>query len=61
MKELSVNVADIQAKLGKLKVDKSPGLDLLYPRVLRETCAEIAYPLTVIFSKSLATGCVPTD
>jgi len=40
-------------KLCKLKVDKSPGRDMMHPRVLYETKDEISYPLFLIFNKSL--------
>jgi len=47
---------DIYIRLTKLKTDKSPGPDQLHPRILYETRDVIAYPLFLIFSKSLETG-----
>eukprot|EP00061_Rhincodon_typus_P017475 g46182.t1 len=43
------------------KVDKSPGPDGIYPRLLRGTKEEIAGALTKIFVSSLATGEVLED
>jgi len=61
MQEFTININAILEKLSNLKVDKSPGMDLLHPRVLYETRQEIAEALLVIFNKSLATGSVPSD
>ena len=47
--------------LKSIKVDKSPGPDRIYPRILREARVEIAGALTEIFVSSLATGEVPED
>eukprot|EP00061_Rhincodon_typus_P002191 g16843.t1 len=47
--------------LKNIKVDKSPGPDGIYPRLLREAREEIAGALTKIFVSSLATGEVPED
>jgi hypothetical protein len=61
MEKILVTENNVNSKLGKLKIDKSPGLDRLYPRVLLETREVISYPLMVIFNKSLETGTVPAD
>eukprot|EP00061_Rhincodon_typus_P015029 g42476.t1 len=42
--------------LKRIKLDKSPGPDVIYPRLLREAREEIAGALTKIFISSLATG-----
>jgi len=47
---------DICTRLAKLKIDKSPGPDQLHPRILYEIRDVIAYPLFLIFSKSIETG-----
>ena len=44
-----------------IKVDKSPGPDRVYPRILREAKEEIAEALAKIFVSCLATGEVPKD
>jgi hypothetical protein len=61
MEEILISENEVKGKLGKLKIDKSPGLDRIYPRVLWETREVISYPLMVIFNKSLETGTVPDD
>jgi len=52
---------DISKKLIQLKIDKSPGPDLIHPRVLYETRDVIIRPLFLIFRKSLKFGTLPTD
>ena len=44
-----------------IKIDKSPGPDGIYPRILREAREDIAGALREIFVSSLATGEVPED
>ena len=45
--------------LNKLKVDKSPGLDQIHPKILKELAEKIADGLAIIFNKSLMTKQVP--
>eukprot|EP00061_Rhincodon_typus_P015388 g43029.t1 len=47
--------------LKSMKVDRSPGPDGIYPRILTEAREQIAGALTGIFVSSLATGEVPED
>jgi hypothetical protein len=61
MEEFIFNELEIMFKLKMLKVDKSPGLDGLHPRVLREIREEISFALQIIFEKSLALGELPVD
>ena len=49
------------AILESMKIDKSPGPDGIYPRILWEAREEIAEPLALIFMSSLASGIVPED
>jgi len=53
--QLDVNVV-IKA-ISKLKPDKALGPVELSPKLLIETCGEIAYPLFLLFSKSLNESC----
>eukprot|EP00061_Rhincodon_typus_P005550 g25192.t1 len=48
-------------KLEGIKVDKSPGLDGLQPRGLKEIAEEILEALVVIFQESQESGRVPND
>eukprot|EP00061_Rhincodon_typus_P013532 g39958.t1 len=50
----------VLGKLMELKVEKSPGPDGMYPRVLKEMVGEIANVL-VIFQNLLDSGAVPAD
>jgi len=52
---------DINKKLIQLKIHKSPGPDLIHPRVLYETHDVIVHPLFLIFRISLEFGTLPTD
>ncbi|WP_221627757.1 hypothetical protein, partial [Proteus mirabilis] len=47
--------------LKRIKVDKSPGPDQVYPRTLWEAREVIAGPLAEIFVSSIVTGEVPED
>ncbi len=38
--------------LNDMKMNKGPGPDNIYPRVLRETKSEIAYTLKIVFNSS---------
>ena len=51
----------VKNKLIKLKPDKSPGVDNIYPIVLQKLANNISLPLSIIFQHSLNTGEVPTD
>ena len=45
MQDIHVTREQIEAKFKSLNIDKSPGPDLLYPRILYEVRQEIAEPL----------------
>ena len=53
------NEIEISHILKNLNAYKSPGLDHLPPRVLKECAAEIAPSLSILQNKSLTTGSVP--
>ena len=59
--ELRVSTKEVLIKLGKLKVDKSPGGDNIHPKLLFELRLVLAEPIAKLFNKSLSTGEVPTD
>jgi len=48
MNTLTITEEDIYDKLCSLKTDKSPGLDMIHPRVLFEMQDVIKYQLSVI-------------
>ena len=55
------NHDDILERLETLKLTKSPGPDMLHPRVLYEARQEIAYPLALIFNRSFDSKQLPLD
>ena len=58
---VSVRSEDIEKILKGLKPDKSPGLDNLQPRLLKELSTELSKPLALIFSRSIQDRRVPED
>ena len=56
-----INDRDVLAKLEKLKVNKSPGPDEIYARVLKECREVISGPLAAAFNESIESGSVPED
>ena len=57
----TVTEDDISKKLIQLKIDQSPGPDLIHPGVLYETRDVIIRPPFLIFRKSLKFGTLSTD
>ena len=47
--------------LKQLNSSKSMGPDNFHPRFLKETVDSIAYPITLLFNKSLSEGKLPQD
>jgi hypothetical protein len=54
-------ISEVEKELTKMKSDKSPGPDLVHPKVLKMCAQELAMPLTKIFKKSMKEGKVPTS
>ena len=61
LEEVDIQKEDVLAILKSLRIDKSPGPDGIYPRILWEARDEIAEPLALIFMSSLSMGIVPED
>ena len=59
--EIVVPLDIVLKKLKKIIPNKSPGTNLLHPRVIYEVREVIAYPLTLLFNKSLSSGQLPED
>ncbi len=49
----------VQEEIDKLKKNKSPGPDGLFPRVLKECKEVLSGPLASMFNKSVSLGSVP--
>ena len=67
-KEVNVNCLDVNInkdivldKLLQLKEDKAQGPDEIHPAVLKNCAHNIAWPLSIIYRKSLAEGALPVD
>eukprot|EP00061_Rhincodon_typus_P003128 g19359.t1 len=61
LNQVAIKKEEVLYILKTIKVDKSPGPDGIYPRILREAKDQIAGELTDIYASSLATGVVPED
>lgn len=61
LSEFTVTEGEVLKHLKKLKTDKSPGLDEMHPRILKEVAHSIAGPLTIIYSKTLAECTLPSQ
>ena len=61
MPKIFFSEADIKLKLSSMKVNKSPGPDMLHPRVFNELQNVIAGKLKQIFEHSLNDGEIPVD
>jgi len=61
LSHVEIKKEEVLGILKNMKVDKSPGPDVIYPRILREAREEIAGTLREIFVSSLASGEVPKD
>lgn len=58
--DLSLNREIIAKKLAKLNINKSPGPDVIHPRVLKEMSSVVVEPLYIIFKKSIDLGKIPS-
>ena len=61
LSNVTFTVLDVEKRLIALKPDKSPWPDKIYPRVLREQASQVAYPLYIIFKKSLSGSELPAS
>ena len=56
-----ITPAMIVTKIKKLKDNKSPGIDGITPKLLKEIAEEISVPLAIMFNLSLREGTVPPE
>ena len=56
-----ITPAMIVTKIKKLKDNKSPGIDGITPKSLKEIAEEISIPMTIMFNLSLREGTVPHE
>ncbi len=61
MGQLVVNPEVIATKINKMKEYKSPGVDGISPKILKETVEQISTPLAHVFNMSMQEGIVPLE
>ena len=59
--KIEITEEKIRTKLAASKTDKSPGIDEIHPKLLKELSDKIAKPLAMLFQNSLEKGVVPAD
>jgi hypothetical protein len=59
--QVNITQAQIKKVLDNLQPYKSPGIDNINPKLLKELSAEIAKPLEIIFNRSIQERKVPFD
>jgi hypothetical protein len=57
----TITETEVKKKLAKLNPSKTPGPDQIHPRLLKEAGDSLAYPLTILFNKSIREGTVPNS
>ena len=61
MGQLIVTPEVVASKINNMKENKSPGVDGLSPKILKETVEQISKPLAHVFNMSLQEGIVPLE
>ena len=59
--QLVVTPEVVASKINNMKENKSPGVDGLSPKILKETVEQISKPLVHVFNMSLQEGIVPVE
>ena len=60
LKSFTVTEEEVHTELKNLNPNKSPGIDCIHPRVLKEMADPLAHPITILFQKSLDAEELPT-
>jgi hypothetical protein len=61
LENIEICAGQIEKKLARLREDKAPGPDDLHPRLLKMLGNALAYPLLIIFRKSIEEAVIPSD
>ena len=61
MGQLVVTPEVVASKTNNMKENKSPGVDGISPKLLKETVEQISMPLAHVFNMSLQEGTVPSE
>ncbi len=59
--QLVVNPEVVAININNIKENKSPGVDVISPKILKETIEQISTPLAHVFNMSLQEGNVPLE
>ena len=59
LNNFKIQESAVRKALKNLKVDKSPGIDELHPRILKEMADVLSTPLTLIFQATLDSSELP--
>ena len=59
--QLVVTPEEVASKINNMKENKSPGIDGISPKILKETVEQISKPLAHVFNLSLQEGIVPLE
>ena len=61
MGQLVVTPEVVASKINNMKENKSPGVDGISPKILKEIVEQISMPLAHVFNMSLQEGIVPVE
>ena len=61
MGQLVVTPEVVASQISNMKENKSPGIDGISPKILKETVEQISTPLVYVFNMTLQEGIVPLD
>ena len=61
MGQLVVTPEKVANKINNMKENKSPGVDGIAPKILKETVEQMCTPLSHVFNMSLQEGIVPLE
>ena len=59
--QLVITPEEVATKINNMKENKSPGVDGISPKILKETVEQISTPLARVFNMSLQEGIVPLE
>ena len=59
LNELEITEDDLQRVLSSSKTGKSPGPDLIHPRLLKELAVQLSHLLTILFQRTMDEGKLP--
>ena len=61
IENMLISKLEVIKALQKLQENKAPGVDGIHPKVLKRCCESLAFPLQLIFQKTLDEGHLPRD